>query len=393
MKSRVVRTLLFLLVVLAFTGAAYNIFVVEQRGEAARAAARAFDDEARLAERTVAELKAAQFACVATGQGDAFWIDRATALAGGLSSRIKRLQQAAVSPEAAAEMRAAADGLATARQIEDSIRGYVRNEQRLLASDLIFGDLRQANEQVAGRIAAALALERAAADRELDVVRRTRLATAAGAGIFALLVLLLLLPRVAAPQAQAPAEVAVADKSHATLSIRDAAAPAAHDQNAGQPAAGWSIDLGQAARLCTDFARLRESSELPALLERAARLMNAGGIIVWIDDPAGKDLRPAVAHGYSTQALARIRGISRDADNATACAYRERALQVVAGVAGASGAIAVPLVTPDGCAGVMAAELPAGGERRADVQAVAAILAAQLATLVAPQANAEASPS
>ncbi|MGE5357821.1 MAG: hypothetical protein ACM3NQ_02305, partial [Bacteroidales bacterium] len=50
-----------------------------------------------------------------------------------------------------------------------------------------------------------------------------------------------------------------------------------------------------------------------------------------------------------------------------------------------NGAIAVPLVTPDGCVGVMAAEVRAGGDRQVPTQGVATIVAAQIATLVAPQ--------
>ena len=48
------------------------------------------------------------------------------------------------------------------------------------------------------------------------------------------------------------------------------------------------------------------------------------------------------------------------------------------------GAIAAPLVTPAGCIGVMAAEVRNAREKRDDTLAAAAIVAAQLATLVGP---------
>jgi len=48
------------------------------------------------------------------------------------------------------------------------------------------------------------------------------------------------------------------------------------------------------------------------------------------------------------------------------------------------GAIAAPLVTPAGCVGVMATEVRNGGEQEAARLAAAAIIAAQLATLVGP---------
>ena len=55
-----------------------------------------------------------------------------------------------------------------------------------------------------------------------------------------------------------------------------------------------------------------------------------------------------------------------------------------------NGAVVVPLMTPAGCVGVLAAELRHGGERREATRALATIVAAQLATLVsaAPSAGA-----
>jgi hypothetical protein len=47
----------------------------------------------------------------------------------------------------------------------------------------------------------------------------------------------------------------------------------------------------------------------------------------------------------------------------------------------------VPLVTPTGCVGVMAAEVRHGGERHDTKLAAAAIVAAQLATLVGPPSS------
>jgi GAF domain-containing protein len=47
-----------------------------------------------------------------------------------------------------------------------------------------------------------------------------------------------------------------------------------------------------------------------------------------------------------------------------------------------NGAIVAPLVTPGGCVGVMAAEVRHEREQQEPVRAVAAIIAAQLATLI-----------
>jgi len=135
-------------------------------------------------------------------------------------------------------------------------------------------------------------------------------------------------------------------------------------------------------RPCSDFGRVSQARELPALLARAAAVLNAAGIIVWVADPADGSLRPALSHGYPAEALARISKLSRDADNATAEAYRSGQLQTVGGSRTAPGALVAPLLAPTGCVGVMAAEIRAGKEADQHVQALATILAAQLASLV-----------
>jgi hypothetical protein len=82
--------------------------------------------------------------------------------------------------------------------------------------------------------------------------------------------------------------------------------------------------------------------------------------------------------------------IPRSADNAAAAAYRTGRTQVVSPSDDSSpGAVISPLLTPAGCVGALTAEV-AGGEESSDhVQALAAIFAAQLSTLVSPPASAD----
>jgi GAF domain-containing protein len=49
--------------------------------------------------------------------------------------------------------------------------------------------------------------------------------------------------------------------------------------------------------------------------------------------------------------------------------------------------LVTPIITADGCVGVLAAELRPGREVREDVRALATILSAQLATVVTPVAE------
>jgi GAF domain-containing protein len=56
----------------------------------------------------------------------------------------------------------------------------------------------------------------------------------------------------------------------------------------------------------------------------------------------------------------------------------------VAAEDGNPGALVSPIVTAEGCVGVLAAEISGGRESREDVRALATIFAAQLATVVSP---------
>jgi transcriptional regulator with XRE-family HTH domain len=141
-------------------------------------------------------------------------------------------------------------------------------------------------------------------------------------------------------------------------------------------------DLAAAAQLCTELGRVLEPREVTPLLEGAAKILNAVGLIVWIWDPHGTALRPALAHGYPDDVLAQLPGVARDADNATATAFRSAQTRIVNGSDLASGAVVVPLMTPGGCGGVLAVELRHGREQSESVRALAMIFAAQLATLV-----------
>ena len=118
------------------------------------------------------------------------------------------------------------------------------------------------------------------------------------------------------------------------------------------------------------------------LLQEAARILDAIGLIVWVWDPQAAELRPALAYGYSDKVLAQLPTVKRDTDNATAAAFRSAQTCAINGSDHASGALAVPLLTPAGCAGVLAIELQHGSEQTRSVRAVVTIFAAQLAQLI-----------
>ena len=141
-------------------------------------------------------------------------------------------------------------------------------------------------------------------------------------------------------------------------------------------------DILAAAHLCTEFGRVENSREVQPLLQEAAGILEAIGLIVWVWDPQVEELMPALAYGYSDKVLAQLPIIRRDADNATAAAFRSAQTCAINGGDHDSGALAVPLLTSSGCAGVLAIELPHGSVQARSVRAVATIFAAQLAPLI-----------
>jgi len=161
-----------------------------------------------------------------------------------------------------------------------------------------------------------------------------------------------------------------------------------------QPAAPPPIerdpDLLTAADLCTSLSRLDDAREAGPLLEQLARLFDATGLVLWVWDPERNTLLPTLASGYSPQVLAHLPGVSRDAHNATAAAFRSARPCSVDGDGASNGALVVPVMAPRGCLGVLALELPRRRETLPSVRAIAVIVAAQLARLLAVASTADA---
>jgi hypothetical protein len=176
----------------------------------------------------------------------------------------------------------------------------------------------------------------------------------------------------AAPMAAAPIvpQPGVRDRSVATSGRGEPKAP----------------DWLAAARVCTELGRVERLNEVRPLLRDAAGVLGAAGVIVWVWDATAAELRVALGHGYSNKALARMRGVARDADNLTAASFRSGETLAVSGEGKGNGALAVPLLAPAECVGVFAIELPRGDERSPAIRAAATFFAAMLAQLFAGEA-------
>jgi hypothetical protein len=364
---------------MALGAAAIFVIQSEQRLAARQAALRAFDLHARETVHALADARAAQQAYVAAGQGVAFWMPRVGALVQQAAGAVAGLREAAVSAEARRLLGLAAVAITDFGSIDQRARDYIRTGESLMAGDVVFTEGADAAANAARQVEAARLAEREGIDAEEAQVRKMEASAGGGAAVFAALALALL--------AFAPA----AGKETA-VSI----APAPQPQEFSEIVAharprGSAPALRAAAELCTEFGRVNDLPDLTRLLGRAANLMDASGLIVWLGSTAGADLRPVLAHGYSDITLAKIPAVPRNADNAAAAAYRSGALQIVLTRPGTSpGAVVAPLLSPDGCIGALTAEIRDRGETSDSVQALAAIFAAQLVNMLGAAATAPA---
>ncbi|HET9832156.1 MAG TPA: hypothetical protein VFP91_10615 [Vicinamibacterales bacterium] len=244
------------------------------------------------------------------------------------------------------------------------------------------------------RVADARTAERQAAEKG-EAAERNLEAVVLGATA-AVVVIVLLTITLAWPETRAeqilPADDVPADASATTA----AAASEQATPSAYTTARPTGPILRKAAELCTNLGRVSDVAELRTLVGQAADVIDASGLIVWTSAPGEKELRAALWHGYSDEMLSRLPPLSKSADNAAARAFRSGQLQIVLARPGSSnGAVVAPLLTANGCVGVVSAEIRGGGESSESVQALAAIFAAQLATVfpAPPQSLEERAPT
>ena len=351
---------------------------------------------------TLGDLRAALQAYVAAGQDHPYWTAKASSHLDTVRSGLDNLRRLASNPTSIEALDAAAVTVADLESLDRRAREHVGLEQQLLASDLIFTNGLELAARAAANVELARATERTTRNETIRTTRSSQATLALTAGGMSLLAVLLLIPIPRKNHGPAPFESLDPEATEALpgpaplSSTADAESPAMSGDAApditatpvGQDRSPVP-DLRVAADLCTDLGKLKDTSELPALLARAATLMNATGVIVWVVDASGHALRPAIGHGYTTRALARMGSIPEDGDNATAAAYRSAHMQIIESDGTSSGALAAPLLAADRSVGVLSAELREGWESSEAVQATVAIMAAQFATLLSADAPAD----
>jgi hypothetical protein len=384
MRSPAFRVVIGAAAWIAIGVAAFLLFKTEQQIISSSASLRGFDQRAREAAAAFGDARLAQSAYVAAGQGIGFWMPKVTASTDAADAALSTMRSAA-SADAVSAIDLAAQSAKEFGTIERRIREYLKTGQQLMAGDVIFTEGVQASSAAIGQIEAARLAEHQAFDASVAALRKQEAIALATAGaVVALIVLVLMF----APRT-AKTEIVTTSLSIAAP-IEEDFKPARKAPPPPAPEPTSTDTFKAAATLVTDFGRLHDLDDLTRLLGRAADVMDASGVMVWMGTPAGADLRPVLAHGYSPDMVARIPPVPRSADNAAAMAYRSGTLQIVLARPGKStGAVVAPILSANGCMGALSAEIRHGAETSETTQALATIFAAQLATVVTQTPPAE----
>ena len=417
MGSRWVRTVV-VIVALATLGFAGNqirlsnaALADEQGGE------RVFTDLGWTLKLTLAELRSAQQGYVADGQDGEYWASRVETHLQAVLGSLDNLKRQVSNPDTLAALDDAVAAVGDIRDLDERAREYIGSDQPLQASDLIFGDGFELVERARAHVQAAQQEERTSRLDLMSTARANQSRMMWTAVVVVVLSMLVLAPAGASSDREDPSpddgEYHVPETNGLSLLSLDGdssdeldlppgdsgdAAPAPAPPAAGdggrrtglrKPAAPEAVpDLAATAALCTDFSNLTNADQLPGLLARTAALLNATGIIIWASNENERTLQPALGHGYAPGTLERIGSIPQVGTNPTATAFTSRRIQVVGSEGSDAGALAAPLMVSDRCIGVLSAELREGWESSDAVQAIASIVAAQLAPLLPADAPA-----
>jgi hypothetical protein len=404
MKSRPARLTLSALAWIALGAAAFFTFDTQQRIDRRRSSLRAFESTARDAADALDDAQAGQQAYVATGQDPHEWIPKVTAFLQTASSSIDALRASAQSPAAGPALLDASTAMTQIGNVDRRVRDALSADERQSAADAVFSEAADAISSAVSNVDTAIVAEQQATDAFEAIQRRAQVYALGGAAGFAAFILAAL--GFATPGTPSGSREINAHNSESAGKRSETSAGLAQatqvDQPLGSvtvvetssPAVASARALTTLATICTGFGRARDAAQVKELLEQAADAMNARGLIVWLGSPAGADLRPVLAYGYSEATLARIPTVARSADNAAAAAYRSGELQIVKSRDGSSqGAVVAPLLAADGCIGALTAEVRERGEESEHVRAISRILASQLASVLSSAAESEATSS
>lgn len=336
------------------------------------------------------DIGTAQHTYVAPGQPAAAAFAQVATLIQRVHDNVQTVRPRLQSVEAAELLTMITAGAETLVEVDGSARNHYRNGQTLWASEIVFGQASETLATMTQAVRGLIAAEsKAQASLRADLQRSLWMVLGGSAAVWVIgLLALTWLPSGAAGLDAAYANPNPAAEWTPPVSAIESAdlAPAAAVET---PA----VDLAGTAAICAGISQITSTAAFPDLLARAATVLDATGIIIWMG--AGDALFAAAAHGYDQRMLAHVGSIPRSAENATALAWRTGEAGIVASDIMSNGAIVAPMFGPHGSIGVLAVEVRQGREADAATRAVTAILAAQLSTVVAawPATSTSATPA
>lgn len=366
-------------------GLAYRAFQDELALHSAGVAEQQTIDLADRAITTTADLRAALHAYIGPAPMAQFWLARSSSLIEELQAALATL---ATNEDAGSPL--AAEPMTRMVALEKRARTFVRDNQDLLAADVVFTESRDHLDAVQLQLAAARDRAVVAGTARATALRREQYVLVGLALGAWLLCALSLLPTAVAQPVAAPiatTRMAAADDIPMVIAPTPMIAP---EPVASKPLPPPPVPrLPDAAQLCGDLARVSDGAQIGALLVRAADVLDATGLIVWAASADGQGLVPAASCGYDDRMLARIGSLPLDSENLTVAAFRDAARRTSGARAGAPAALAVPLIGPNGPIGVLSGEIRHVERVGETTSALASIFAAQLATLVGSMPAAE----
>jgi len=375
MQKRSVRITVLTLLLATPLAAASFLWIIDRRAADVVAAEDVVASHVDRMREAIATIGAAQQGYVAPGQLDEPWFERTDAQIRALRGEMIRLRPLLRSDAAAEAFDALAQSTDALEAADARTRENLSLGQDLMAADVIFSDGRNILDGMAARLRELEQAEGAAARAQLTASSRLRWA------VLGLIAVAAIGWSLYGGRGFTPRRAG----REGSPSVPPGAQPVP------APATPVAVDLAAAAMLCTDLSRITETAALLPLFARAAHLLTASGVTLWMS--AGEQLFAVLGHGYPTEQLARFGSIARAADNVVATAWRTGRLTAMTGGPNTAGALAAPMFAPHGCIGVLALEIRHGREHDPAVQAVAAMVAAQLATAVAAWPAASGAPA
>jgi hypothetical protein len=386
MYRRSVRIACLVIGLLATAGVGYRILHDEdalnreRQAEAAALAGVAQTSELLL------DVRASLHAYVAPGQGLPFWGKRA-------QETIDRLRQSLIDldqmvPASSGSLGESVAGVEQLAAAESRARTYVSRDEMQLAGDVIFTEVRDilaaATTQVQS-VRSGLTREH---DRRAAAIRQEQVMLAGAVIVIWIAIALFLIPTEPKPAVKDPGQWRSELKESLKKPIPVAPAPETPKALEAPPPVivpGIEINaLREVSEICNDLSALSDPGALEGALARVSTILDATGLIVWIASNDNSTLSPVATQGFDPKLVARIGKIARDSSNLTAAAFRENLAKTSAATPTAPAALAVPMRSPSGAAGVLSVELKAGQSVDDMKVALAGIVASQLATLAMP---------